>query len=89
MLGLFLLLHVLAASPVLHQDLHHHDCDHPEEQCPVTTLAHGWIDAPAAEMPLPLVSAFAISVVEIDTVFVGFPVSRLLPGRAPPVVHPA
>jgi hypothetical protein len=84
MLGLFLFLHVLAASEVLHQELHRHDCDHPEETCVVTLLSQGLLESPVAEVPIPLVSTFETFVSHTVETFVGFPISRLLPGRAPP-----
>lgn len=85
MLGIFVFLHVLAASEVLHQRLHHHDACHPEESCVVTMLAHGLVEPPVAEVPLPLVSTYESFVSQTVEMFVGFPVARLLPARAPPV----
>jgi len=85
LLGLFLFLHVLAASETLHHDFHRHDCDHPEQTCVVTTMAHGQVEMPSADVPLPLVSSVVTIVATEKESFVGFPISRLLPGRAPPV----
>jgi hypothetical protein len=84
LLGLFVLIHVLAASPDAHHELHEHDCHHAEESCVVTMLSHGLIEPPVAEIPLPLVSTFETFVSHPVETFVGFPISRLLPGRAPP-----
>ncbi len=84
MLALFVFLHVLAASSALHRDFHEHDCHHSEESCVVTMLSHGLIEPPVAEIPLPLVSTFETFVSHTVETFVGFPISRLLPGRAPP-----
>lgn len=90
MLFLFLCLHALAASEVLHRDFHEHGhCHHTEETCVVSVLAHGGVEPPLAEVPLPRISTVETFVTTQEIVFVGYPVDRLRSGRAPPVLIPA
>lgn len=82
--GLVLLLDAMAASPNLHE-LIHHDADAPGHECAVTIFAHGQVDLPVVEvaaiMPvapvefLPLTSVSAFNAL----------VESLPPGRGPPV----
>jgi hypothetical protein len=86
LLGIFVFLHVLAASEALHQRFHHHDDCDPEGSCVVTMLAHGLVEPSVADVSLPLITTCETHVSQTVEMFVGFPVSRLLPARAPPAL---
>jgi hypothetical protein len=75
LLGLLFLAQTLAASPILHLDLHDdaHSTDH---NCAIETLSHGHLDltGPPASLALPLVTSRTI---EVD-----------LPQLSLPLFHP-
>ncbi|HUC83585.1 MAG TPA: hypothetical protein VL970_00220 [Candidatus Acidoferrales bacterium] len=88
LVGLFLLLNAMAASPALHEWLHH-DAGQPGHQCGVTLFAHGLVDAAAGDVPMaaPMPSVEAVPSLVIC---VFSPAIEQLPaGRAPPVLPAA
>ena len=82
--GQVLLLLAMAASPALHERIHH-DADQPGHECAVTMFAHGQVEAANVEIP----TAFSAVVFAATPpiVFSCFsPAIQNLPaGRAPPV----
>jgi hypothetical protein len=85
--GGLLLLFLFLQAQVVFETLHrafHHDCGHAEHSCVVTQLAQGQVDS-APEAPLLAGCAEVVSfVLPVEESFAGFPLSNLLPGRAPP-----
>ena len=84
LLCLVLVLDALAASPVLHQ-LVHHDADTPGHECVVTLFLHGQIDssvvAVVAIIPPGRINFLSPALAPVFNA----QVETLPPGRAPPL----
>jgi hypothetical protein len=82
---LVLLLNLLAASPSLHE-LIHHDADEPGHQCAVTMFAHGQVDSATVDVPI-VVTSIPFEPFPQHTFSAFAPAIENLPaGRAPPVL---
>ncbi len=81
---LVLLLNLLAASPSLHELLHH-DADEPGHQCAVTLFAHGQVDTPVVEVAVTVPVAPIEFLPQISVSIPNALVATLPPGRGPPV----
>jgi len=81
---LVLVLNLLAASPELHE-LIHHDAATDEHHCAVTLLAHGQLDSPVVEVTaiLPVASVECLPLTLVCAL--NALVETLPPGRGPPV----
>jgi hypothetical protein len=62
LVAVLLLVEAMAASPELHQRIHH-DADAPDHECAVTMFAHGQTDAAPVDVPI------VASLILIETVF--------------------
>lgn len=85
-IALVFILGLLAASPVLHDQLHHGKAASAEDGCAVVLFAHG------VSVPLAMIKAPPAPVEWREQVFIGStelmldsPRYRLQPGRGPPV----
>jgi hypothetical protein len=79
-----LVLNLLAASPALHQSLHH-DANHAEHQCAVTLFAHGNVDSVTVDVPAAVPLTFADSSPLVKFSIFSPAIENLPAGRAPPV----
>ena len=79
-----LLLNLLAASPALHELLHH-DANHAEHQCAVTLFAHGSVATAIVDIPATVPLAFADSSPLVKFSIFSPAIENLPAGRAPPV----
>lgn len=79
-----LVLNLLAASPALHQSLHH-DSNHAEHQCAVTLFAHGNVESATVDVALTVPLTFADSSPLIQFSIFSPAIENLPAGRAPPV----
>jgi hypothetical protein len=83
--GLVLLLNALAASPSLHELLHH-DASQADHHCAVTLFAHGTVDASPVDVPIS-VTLTCLETVAVPVVSAFSPAIENLPaGRAPPAL---
>jgi len=81
---IILLLNLLAASPSLHELLHH-DANQPGHQCAVTVFAHGQVDSSVVDVAMPIPAA---TIEFSPPILVSVPsalAAALPPGRGPPV----
>ena len=84
LVAVVLLLNAMAASPALHE-LIHHDADQPGHECAVTMFAHGKVDTSTVDISV-VTPATSIEIVPpvIFSVFAPA-IENLPPGRGPPV----
>ena len=83
MLGLFLVLQIVSASPALHHWFHE-DSDSPDHQCVIRLVSQGQFDHAPVQVTVPLPQIVSVTVVFPDSVALVVVDYRLLPGRAPP-----
>jgi hypothetical protein len=84
LIELFVLM-ALAASPGLHELLHH-DANKADHHCAITTLAAGKIHLASAPPVISLPTSYVVAIILTPTP-VYFAVDyQLLPGRAPPSI---
>ena len=82
---LFLVILAFAASPGLHQAIHH-DANDSHHHCAITMLAHGQLDAPTPDVFAVIASERVESFVPVAISFSSATFELLPPGRAPPFV---
>ena len=84
MLSLWLVTVVLAASPALHELLHH-DANIPHHHCAVTLLSQGQVDSATVEISASVPSVSIETTSQLVISFFAPAIENLPAGRAPPV----
>ena len=79
------MLDALAASPALHE-LIHHDADQPGHECAATMFAHGKVESATVDVPVSGPTLRLESTLRIEFCVFGAAIENLPPGRAPPAV---
>jgi hypothetical protein len=81
--GLILLLGAMAASPALHE-LIHHDAGQAEHQCAVTLFTHGSVDSATVDIPMTLPLTWIEKAASVEFSVFRPAIENLPAGRAPP-----
>jgi hypothetical protein len=84
-LASLLLLTALAASPALHEHIHH-DAAKTDHECAVTLFAHGKIDFTSSTPVVVLIPGFEVEASLPRVAVLVAADYQLLPGRAPPLL---
>jgi len=82
---MLLALAALAASPALHQTLHH-DAGQSDHHCAITVFSGGRIDLVSLPALVVKPAEFAVVTLLPQTLVLPAPDHQLLPGRGPPVL---
>jgi len=85
LIGLVLLLNAMAASPALHQ-LIHHDAGTANHQCAVTLFALGKVESATVEVPISVAARSVEAMPQIEFSVFATAIENLPQGRAPPAV---
>jgi hypothetical protein len=83
LVALVLLLNAMAASPALHERIHH-DAGKADHECVVTLFAHGHVDSVDCAVPVAVPAAGIETTASIIFSVPGTALENLPPGRAPP-----